>query len=198
MTQHTKVQGALPLNVVVRERTTIFKLFASEDETLLIRRNASLNLDHCLHVVNSLRLLYFQRDRLPSLSLDENLHAATLTEDKVKSGLFLNIVVRKGATILELFASENQTLLVRRDTLLILDLRLNVVNRIRRLDLKRNRLPGECLDKDLHASTEAKNKMEGRLLWDVVVQECPTIFELLASKDEPLLVQGDEICMPPL
>ena len=40
--------------------------------------------------------------------------------------------------------------------------------------------------------------MEGRLLWDVVVQECPTIFELLASKDEPLLVQGDEICMPPL
>ncbi|ORY94220.1 hypothetical protein BCR43DRAFT_359393 [Syncephalastrum racemosum] len=37
----------------------------------------------------------------------------TETEHKVKGRLLLNVVVRKGAAVLELLASENQTLLVR-------------------------------------------------------------------------------------
>ena len=55
MPKHTKMQGALLLNVVVRQRTTIFELFAGEDETLLVRRDAFLILDLCLHIVNSVR-----------------------------------------------------------------------------------------------------------------------------------------------
>ena len=43
------------------------------------------------------------------------MHATTETEDKVKGGLFLNVIVGKSTTIFELLASEDQTLLVGRD-----------------------------------------------------------------------------------
>src|SRR5258708_7596406 len=108
---------------------------------------------------------------------------------KVQGTLLLNVVVREGTTVLKLFPCENQTLLVRRDALLILNLRLDIINRIRRLDLESNRRPGEGLDKDLHASAETKDEMKGRLLLDVIVRKSPTVFELLASKDEALLVR---------
>ncbi len=55
MMQPTKVQSALLLNVVIRKCMTIFKLFASKEETLLVWRNAFLILDLCLHVVNHIR-----------------------------------------------------------------------------------------------------------------------------------------------
>jgi len=41
------------------------------------------------------------------LSLDENLHATTETEDEVESTLVLNIVVRKGVAVLEPLTREN-------------------------------------------------------------------------------------------
>ncbi len=40
----------------------------------------------------------------------------------MQSGLFLDVVVRECAAILELLASENETLLVRRNALLVLNL----------------------------------------------------------------------------
>lgn len=43
-------------------------------------------------------------------------------------GRLLNIVVCKSASILELFAGKDEALLVWRDTLLVLDLDLHVVN----------------------------------------------------------------------
>ena len=45
------------------------------------------------------------------------------------------IVVREGAAVLELLAGKDEALLVGRDALLVLDLRLDIVNGIRRLDL---------------------------------------------------------------
>jgi len=33
--------------------------------------------------------------------------------------------------------------------------------------------------------------MEGRLLLDIVVAQCPAVFELLSGKDEALLVRGN-------
>ena len=47
------------------------------------------------------------------------LTTTTQAEDEVKGGLLLDVVVRKSATILELLTSEDQTLLVRGDTLLV-------------------------------------------------------------------------------
>jgi hypothetical protein len=47
------------------------------------------------------------------------LTTTTQAEDEVKGRLLLDVVVRKSAAILELLTSEDQTLLVRGDTLLV-------------------------------------------------------------------------------
>jgi hypothetical protein len=71
------------------------------------------------------------------------------SENQVQGRFLLNVVVTQGAAILKLLASEDQTLLIRRDTFLILDLGLDVVNGVRRLDLKGDGLSGKGLDEDL-------------------------------------------------
>jgi len=73
------------------------------------------------------------------------LSTTTETEDEVEGGLLLNVVVSKGAAILELLASEDETLLIRGDTLLILDLLLHSLDGVRRLNIKGNGLTRESL-----------------------------------------------------
>jgi len=65
--------------------------------------------------------------------------------------LFLNVIVCHRAIILQLLARENESLLIRRDTLLVLDLRLDVGDCVARLNLERDGLSSECLDEDLHS-----------------------------------------------
>jgi hypothetical protein len=48
-------------------------------------------------------------------------------QDKVESGLFLDIVIGKGSVILELPTSEDESLLPSGDTLLAQDLHLNIL-----------------------------------------------------------------------
>jgi hypothetical protein len=60
----------------------------------------------------------------------------TETEDQVEGRLLLDVVVRKGATVLELLAGKDKTLLVRRNALLVLDLGLDVVDGVGRLNLE--------------------------------------------------------------
>jgi hypothetical protein len=61
----------------------------------------------------------------------------------MKSGLLLDVVIRKGATVLELLAGEDQALLVRRNALLVLNLALDVVDGVGGLDLKSDGLAGD-------------------------------------------------------
>jgi len=56
-------------------------------------------------------------------------------EDKVERGLLLDIVVRQGATILQLLPGKNQALLVWWDAFLVLNLGLDIVNGVGRLHL---------------------------------------------------------------
>jgi hypothetical protein len=56
------------------------------------------------------------------------LHAATETENEVKSGFLLNIVIRESATIFKLFSSKDQALLVRWNAFLVLNLGLDIVD----------------------------------------------------------------------
>ena len=72
-----------------------------------------------------------------------------------------------------------------------LDLCLHVLNRVGGLDLEGDGLASQCLHEDLHTSTETENEVKGTLLLDVVVGEGPTILQLLASEDQPLLVRWD-------
>ena len=62
--------------------------------------------------------------------LDENLHATTKAQDQVKSGLLLDVVVAQGTSIFQLLPGEDQALLVGRDPFLVLDLSLDVFNRV--------------------------------------------------------------------
>merc|ERR1719393_114823 len=75
-------------------------------------------------------------------------------EDKVKSRLLLDVVVGQSPTILQLLASEDQPLLVRRDSLLVLDLGLDILDRVRGLHLKGDGLAREGLHEDLHGGAD--------------------------------------------
>merc|ERR1712015_59458 len=105
----------------------------------------------------------------------------------MESRLLLDVVVRKSSSVLKLLASEDQPLLVWGDSLLVLDLGLDVLNAIRGLDLEGDGLPSEGLDEDLHSSPESEHKMKGRLLLDVVVRKSSPILKLFASEDQPLI-----------
>ena len=63
--------------------------------------------------------------------------------------LLLDVVVGQSAVVLELLARKDQALLVRRDALLVLDLGLDIGNRVRRLDVQRDRLARQRLRRDL-------------------------------------------------
>ena len=61
----------------------------------------------------------------------------------------LNVVVAQRAAILELLSGENQALLIRRDALLVLNLGLDIVNRVAGLNVESNGLPGKSFDENL-------------------------------------------------
>merc|ERR1711868_303932 len=75
-----QMQSGFLLDVVVRERTAIFKLFAGKDQPLLVWGNAFLVLDLSLDIFNGVRWLYLKGDGLASQGLDKNLHTSTKTE----------------------------------------------------------------------------------------------------------------------
>ena len=62
------------LDVVVAQGSSIFKLLAGEDQSLLIRRNAFLVLDLGLHILDGIRGFDLKSDGLAREGLYENLH----------------------------------------------------------------------------------------------------------------------------
>jgi len=166
--EHEMESGFL-LDVVIRESSSVFELLSSEDESLLIGGNSLLVLDLGLDVLNGVRWLNLKGDGLSSESLDEDLHTSTKSQDQVKSGFLLDVVVGKGAAVLELLSSEDESLLIRWDTFLVLDLGLDVLDGVRWLDFEGDGLTGEGLDEDLHTTTKSEYEMEGRFLLDVVI-----------------------------
>lgn len=61
--------------------------------------------------------------------------------------LLLNVIISKSTTIFQLFARKDQPLLVGRNTFLILDLSLNIINSIRALNLKSDCFSSQSLNK---------------------------------------------------
>jgi len=70
--------------------------------------------------------------------------------------LLLNVVISHRAIIFELLAGKDETLLIWRDTLLVLNLCLHVCNSVTRLYFKCDRLARQRLDKDLHLYFSAR------------------------------------------
>ena len=68
----------------------------------------------------------------------------------MESGLFLDVVVSKSSSVLELLSGEDESLLIWWDSLLVLDLSLDVLNRVGWFDIKSDGLTGESFDENLH------------------------------------------------
>ncbi|KFM06794.1 hypothetical protein AS27_13469, partial [Aptenodytes forsteri] len=128
---------------------------------------------------------------LPSSKMHNNLTATPQAQHKMQGGLLLDVVVRQGAPVFQLLASKDQPLLIWGNAFLVLDLGLHILNGVTGLNLKGDGLASQGLHKDLHATPQAQHKMQGGLLLDVVVRQGAPIFQLLASKDQPLLIRGN-------
>ena len=68
----------------------------------------------------------------------------------MQSRLFLDVVVRQGAAIFQLFPGKDQPLLVWGDALFVLDLGLDVLDGVTGLHLQGDGLAGQGLHEDLH------------------------------------------------
>ena len=145
------------LNVVVAKGTAILKLLSSKDETLLIRRDPLLILNLGLDVVDGVRGFYVEGDRFAGKGFHKDLHSSTEAEHQVEGGLLLDVIVAERAPIFKLFPCENETLLIRWDTLLILDLSLDVVNGVRGFDIKSDGLARKGLHENLRRNKEGFN-----------------------------------------
>ena len=62
----------------------------------------------------------------------------------MKCRLLLDVVIAQGAAIFKLLSGKDKTLLIRRNSFLVLDLGFDVVNGIAGFDLKGDGLSGDC------------------------------------------------------
>merc|ERR1711868_227587 len=185
------MQSTFLLDIVIRQGSSIFQLLSSEDQSLLIWGNSFLVLDLGLDIFNGVRWLNLEGDGLSSQGLDEDLHTSSQSENKMESTFLLNVVIGEGSSIFQLLSSKDQSLLIWGNSFLVLDLGLDILNGVRWFNLKGDGLTSQGLDEDLHTSSQSENQMQGTFLLDIVIREGPSIFQLLSSKDQSLLVWWD-------
>merc|ERR1711881_33252 len=125
----------------------------------------------------------------------DDLASPAQAQHQVQRALLLDVVVRERAAVLELLAREDEALLVGRDALLVLDLRLHVLDRVAGLHVERDGLARERLDENLHPAAQPQHQVQRALLLDVVVRKRAAVLELLAGEDEALLVGRDALPM---
>ena len=117
-----------------------------------------------------------------------NFHLAEDYRPGICKGMtnLLDVVVGQGSAILELLAGEDQSLLVRGDALLVLDLGLDIVNGVGGLDLKGDGLAREGLDEDLHYKLEEatvsvlSRQRNNRSFYDR--RRCASLYESMKYK----------------
>jgi len=137
-----KMKGRLLLDVVIGKSTAIFQLLTSKDQSLLVRRNTFFILNLLLYVLNGITGFDVKGDSLTSQGFNENLHSRTTskTKNKMKGRLLLDVVIGESTAIFQLFTSENQSLLVGRNSFFILDFLFYILNGITGFDIQSNSL----------------------------------------------------------
>merc|ERR1711978_133791 len=88
-----QMKGGLLLDVVVGESSSV------------------LVLDLSLDILNAVGGFDLESDGLAGQSLDEDLHSSSESENQMKGGLLLDVVVGESSSVLQLLASEDQPLL---------------------------------------------------------------------------------------
>merc|ERR1712134_15844 len=106
------MEGRFLLDVVVRKSSAVFELLSSQDESPLVWWDTFLVLDLGLDVLNGVSWLDIEGDGLAGESLDEDLHTSSESQDEMKSGLLLDVVIGEGSAILKLLTSEDESLLI--------------------------------------------------------------------------------------
>ena len=112
---------------------------------LIVFQDSQLNLLSLMLVIpgSGVRLL------LPFLS------TTVKSQHKMKSGLLLSVVVRQSTSVFQLLASKDQSLLVRRNSFLIVDLGVYIFCCIQGFDLESDGLPRQGLHENLHIGGSA-------------------------------------------
>merc|ERR1712151_558411 len=154
------MKSRLLLDVIIRKSATIFQLLSCKDQTLLIWWDTFLVLDLLLNVVDGVAWLNVKSNSFTCEGFNEDLQTSTKTKNEMKSRLLLDVIIRKSATIFQLLSYKDQTLLIWWDTLLVLDLLLNVVDGVAWLNVKGDSFTCEGFDEDLHTSTETEHKVQ--------------------------------------
>ncbi len=145
-----KMQSGFFLNVVVRKSPSVFELFSSEDESLLIGGNSFLVLYFGFDVFNGVTGLHVECNCFSSESFHENLHSSSQSQNQVQSGFFLNVVVRQSSSVFQLFSSEDQSLLIRRNSFLVLDFGFHVFNGVRGFNIEGYGFSSKSFHENLH------------------------------------------------
>jgi len=78
------------------------------------------------------------------------------TQHQVKRGFLLDVVIAESASVLELLARENKSLLIRRNAFFILDLGFDIVDRVAGLHVERDGFTRQGLYENLHGGTSKR------------------------------------------
>ena len=73
----------------------------------------------------------------------------------MQSGFLLDIVIGQASSVFQLLTGEDESLLIRWNSFFILDLGLDVFNRIAGFDIECNSFSCKCFDEYLHNVTES-------------------------------------------
>jgi hypothetical protein len=117
-------------------------------------------------------------------------------EDQVERAFLLNVVVRDSPSVLQALSGEDESLLIGWDAFLVPNLLLNALDAVSGLCLNCDGLSGQSAHENLHSTPESKDQVERAFLLNVIVSQAAFVLELLASKDESLLVCGDAFLVP--
>ena len=90
----------------------------------------------------------------------KTLISSSQPKDKMKGWLLLDVIIGECSSIFQLLSCEDETLLVWWDTLLVLDLCLDIFNSIRRFNFKGDGLSSQGLHKKLQTSTKTEDRLQ--------------------------------------
>ena len=165
-----QVKSRLLLDVVIRKSSSVFKLFTSEDKTLLVWWNTFFVLNLFMRIENRFWLV----NLVPFL--DQSGHQKFIGAD------------RNRKSFPWISKNYNYYVIV---TSYYLNFSFDIFDSVRSFNFQSDCLSSECLDEDLHTTTKTKDQVKGWFLLDVVIRKGSTIFELLTGEDKTLLIWWD-------
>merc|ERR1712136_656348 len=110
------------------------------------------------------------------MTVNRNLHTSSQSQDQMKSGFFLDVVIAQGSSIFQLLSSKDKTLLIWRNTFFVLDLGFDIINCVLGFDFKGDGFTSQGFDEDLHTSSQSQVQMKSGFFLDVVITQGSSIF----------------------